>query len=125
MTCAHFLFVGLMAASAARGNASVTANAMQALLDLEEIGRDPIATSIIESIKLRGFPMGFVPTRLGELVPAREEFGEGMVGPTRVTKEIYAEWKQKLLQRLFAGHPKEYWQFVDFGKRDPWIGEGS
>jgi hypothetical protein len=83
LTCAHFLFVGLMAASAAYGNPSVTQNAMQALLDLEAIGRDQIATSIIESIKLRGFPMGFVPTRLGELVPAREEFGEGVVVPQK------------------------------------------
>lgn len=113
-----------MATHGERDGAALTEKAMKAELLLDRIGKDHVAHSIIEMIKLRGLPMGFVPLRLGEIVPAREEFGEGMVGPTVVTKEIYREWKKKLLQRLWTGHPQEYWPFLDFATEDPMMSAG-
>lgn len=121
-----FDFIFPWPAMAERSGHATTERAMKAALLLDQFAKekDPIASSIIEMIKLRGLPMGFIPTRIGELVPAREEFGEGVVGPTIVTKEIYREWKKRLLQRLFAAHPKEYWPFLDFGEQDPMLAEG-
>lgn len=121
-----FAFIFLWPAMAERGGHATTEQAMRAALILENFAqeKDHLAHSIIESIKVKGLPMGFLPIRLGEVVPAREEFAEGIVGPTIVTKEIYREWKKKLLQRLFSAHPKEYWPFLDFGEQDPILAQG-